>query len=440
MNITVVGTGYVGLVTGTCLAETGNSVICVDIDEKKVAMMKNGEIPIYEPQLENYFQRNIKQNRLFFTTDLEEAVESSELIFLALPTPPGEDGSADLTYILDVADKLGKIIKDYKVIIDKSTVPVGTAEKVNEAISKNAKVDFDVVSNPEFLKEGYALEDFMKPDRVVIGTSSEKAKKLMEELYQPFVRQGNPIIFMDEKSAELTKYAANAFLATKITFMNEIANYCELIGADVDKVRKGIGTDSRIGKRFLFPGIGFGGSCFPKDVLALTNAGKKVAYDFKIIDSVLEVNHQQKISLVKKVKTYFGDDLKGMKFGIWGLAFKPETDDIREAPSLYIIDELLAAGASIVAYDPEAMGNVKEILGNKISFSSSNYKAVDGVDALLIATEWSAFRNPDFNKMKSVMKQPIIFDGRNLYDLNSMSEKPFYYQSVGRKIVNNLNK
>ena len=440
MNITVVGTGYVGLVTGTCLAETGNTVTCVDIDEKKVAMMKNGEIPIYEPQLENYFQRNIKQNRLFFTTDLEEAVESSKLIFLALPTPPGEDGSADLTYILNVADKLGKIIKDYKVIIDKSTVPVGTAQKVNEAISKNAKVDFDVVSNPEFLKEGYALEDFMKPDRVVIGTSSNKAKQMMQELYQPFVRQGNPIIFMDEKSAELTKYAANAFLATKITFMNEIANYCELIGADVDMVRKGIGTDNRIGKRFLFPGIGFGGSCFPKDVLALTNAGKKVAYDFKIIDSVLEVNHQQKISLVQKVKTYFGEDLKGLKFGLWGLAFKPETDDIREAPSIYIIEKLLDAGASIVAYDPEAMDNVKEILGNKISFSASNYAAIDGVDALLIATEWSAFRNPDFNKMKSIMKHPIIFDGRNLYNLNSMSQKPFYYQSVGRKVVNNLNK
>ncbi|MBM78336.1 MAG: UDP-glucose 6-dehydrogenase [Crocinitomicaceae bacterium] len=440
MNITVVGTGYVGLVTGTCLAETGNTVTCVDIDEKKVAMMKNGEIPIYEPQLENYFQRNIKQNRLFFTTDLEEAVESSKLIFLALPTPPGEDGSADLTYILNVADKLGKIIKDYKVIIDKSTVPVGTAQKVNEAISKNAKVDFDVVSNPEFLKEGYALEDFMKPDRVVIGTSSNKAKQMMQELYQPFVRQGNPIIFMDEKSAELTKYAANAFLATKITFMNEIANYCELIGADVDMVRKGIGTDNRIGKRFLFPGIGFGGSCFPKDVLALTNAGKKVAYDFKIIDSVLEVNHQQKISLVQKVKTYFGEDLKGLKFGLWGLAFKPETDDIREAPSIYIIEKLLDAGASVVAYDPEAMDNVKEILGNKISFSPSNYAAIDGVDALLIATEWSAFRNPDFNKMKSIMKHPIIFDGRNLYNLNSMSQKPFYYQSVGRKVVNNLNK
>ena len=440
MNIAVIGTGYVGLVTGTCLAETGNKVTCVDIDENKVAMMNNGEIPIYEPNLNNYFQRNIKQNRLFFTSDLNTAVNDSEIIFLALPTPPGEDGSADLSYVLGVANQLGKIIKDYKVIIDKSTVPVGTAEKVNEAILENAKVDFDVVSNPEFLKEGFAVDDFMKPDRVVIGTSSDKAKQLMQELYQPFVRQGNPIIFMDEKSAELTKYAANAFLATKITFMNEIANYCELIGADVDKVRKGIGTDSRIGKRFLFPGIGFGGSCFPKDVLALTNAGKKVDYDFKIIDSVLEVNHQQKISLVNKVKSYFGDNLNGMKFGLWGLAFKPETDDIREAPSLYIIKELLNSGASVVAYDPEAMNNVKNILDDKIEYASSNYEAIKDVDALLIATEWSAFRNPDFDAMNSTMRQPIIFDGRNLYDLDSMSKKPFYYQSIGRKVINNLNK
>ena len=440
MNIAVIGTGYVGLVTGTCLAETGNKVTCVDIDENKVAMMNNGEIPIYEPNLNNYFQRNIKQNRLFFTSDLNTAVNDSEIIFLALPTPPGEDGSADLSYVLGVANQLGKIIQDYKVIIDKSTVPVGTAEKVNEAILENAKVDFDVVSNPEFLKEGFAVDDFMKPDRVVIGTSSDKAKQLMQELYQPFVRQGNPILFMDEKSAELTKYAANAFLATKITFMNEIANYCELIGADVDKVRKGIGTDSRIGKRFLFPGIGFGGSCFPKDVLALTNAGKKVDYDFKIIDSVLEVNHLQKISLVNKVKSYFGDNLNGMKFGLWGLAFKPETDDIREAPSLYIIEELLNAGASVVAYDPEAMNNVKNILDDKIEYASSNYEAIKDVDALLIATEWSAFRNPDFGVMNSTMRQSIIFDGRNLYDLDSMSKKPFYYQSIGRKVINNLNK
>ena len=439
MNIAVIGTGYVGLVTGTCLAETGNKVTCVDIDENKVDMMKNGEIPIYEPQLDNYFQRNIKQNRLFFTTDLENAITDSQVIFLALPTPPGEDGSADLSYVLGVAEQLGKLIKNYKVIVDKSTVPVGTAEKVNAAILKNAKVDFDVVSNPEFLKEGYALEDFMKPDRVVIGTTSDRAKQLMHELYQPFVRQGNPIIFMDEKSAELTKYAANAFLATKITFMNEIANYCELIGADVDMVRKGIGTDTRIGKRFLFPGIGFGGSCFPKDVLALTNAGKKVGYDFKIIDSVLEVNHQQKTSLVSKVKAYFGDDLKGMKFGLWGLAFKPETDDIREAPSLYIIEELLNAGANVVAYDPEAMSNVKKVLGDKIVFASSNYEAIKDVDALLIATEWSAFRNPDFKIMNSSMKRSVIFDGRNLYDLDTMSEKPFYYQSIGRKVVNNIN-
>ena len=340
MNIAVVGTGYVGLVNGTCLAETGNQVTCVDIDFEKVQKMREGVVPIYEPQLDVLFQRNIKQGRLKFTNDLEEAIEDAQIIFLALPTPPGEDGSADLSYVLGVAEQLGKIIRNYKVIVDKSTVPVGTAEKVTQAILRNAKVDFDVVSNPEFLREGFAVDDFMKPDRVVIGTSNEKARGIMERLFKPFVRQGNPIIFMDEKSAELTKYAANAFLATKITFMNEIANYCELIGADVDMVRKGIGTDSRIGKRFLFPGIGFGGSCFPKDVLALTNSGKDVNYDFQIIDSVLKVNHSQKLKLVEKVKKYFDANLKGLKFAIWGLAFKPDTDDIREAASIYIINEL----------------------------------------------------------------------------------------------------
>ncbi len=440
MKIAVVGTGYVGLVTGTCLAETGNEVICVDIDKQKVKDLKNGVIPIYEPYLDNLFQRNIKQNRLSFTNKLNEAVKDAKLIFLALPTPPGEDGSADLSYVLAVAKELGEIIEDYKVIIDKSTVPVGTAEKVHKAVSENAKVDFDIVSNPEFLREGFAVDDFMKPDRVVIGTTSDKAVKLMEELYQPFVRQGNPIIFMDEKSAELTKYAANSFLATKITFMNEISNYCELIGADVDMVRKGIGTDSRIGKRFLFPGIGYGGSCFPKDVQALKKAGNEVDYNFKIIDAVMEVNQKQKISLVQKIKSYFGDDLTGLKFALWGLAFKPETDDIREAPALYIIDELLSAGASITAYDPEAMDNVKAIVGDKIKYASSSYDALENVDALLIATEWSAFRNPDFSKMKSLMKNPIILDGRNLYGLSAMEKKSFYYQSIGRKTINNLNK
>ncbi|PDH47810.1 MAG: UDP-glucose 6-dehydrogenase [Bacteroidetes bacterium MED-G20] len=438
MNIAVIGTGYVGLVTGTCLAETGNSVICVDIDEDKVEKLKNGVIPIYEPHLDNFFQRNISQKRLSFTTSLNEGIKDAQFIFLALPTPPGEDGSADLSYILGVAENLGKILNDYKIIIDKSTVPVGTAEKVSAAIKKNTKVDFDVVSNPEFLREGYAVEDFMKPDRVVVGTSSEKAKNLMEELYKPFVRQGNPIIFMDEKSAELTKYAANSFLATKITFMNEIANYCEIIGADVDKVRKGIGTDSRIGKRFLFPGIGYGGSCFPKDVKALNKSGIDENFQFKIINAVMEVNEIQKLTLVQKVKSYFGNDLTGKNFALWGLAFKPETDDIREAPSLDIINELTLAGANIVSYDPEAMPNVKKLIGDKIKYANSSLEALKNVDALLIATEWAAFRNPDFNEMNSLMKNPIIFDGRNLYSIESMAKRNFYYQSIGRQVVYKL--
>ena len=438
MNIAVIGTGYVGLVTGTCLAETGNSVICVDIDEDKVEKLKNGVIPIYEPHLDNFFQRNISQKRLSFTTSLNEGIKDAQFIFLALPTPPGEDGSADLSYILDVAENLGKILDDYKVIIDKSTVPVGTAAKVSAAIKKNTKVDFDVVSNPEFLREGYAVEDFMKPDRVVVGTSSEKAKNLMEELYKPFVRQGNPIIFMDEKSAELTKYAANSFLATKITFMNEIANYCEIIGADVDKVRKGIGTDSRIGKRFLFPGIGYGGSCFPKDVKALNKSGIDENFQFKIINAVMDVNEIQKLILVQKVKSYFGNDLRGKNFALWGLAFKPETDDIREAPSLDIINELTLAGANIVSYDPEAMPNVKKLIGDKIKYANSSLEALKNVDALLIATEWAAFRNPDFNEMNLLMKNPIIFDGRNLYSIESMAKRNFYYQSIGRQVVNKL--
>ena len=438
MNIAVIGTGYVGLVTGTCLAETGNSVICVDIDEDKVEKLKNGVIPIYEPHLDNFFQRNISQKRLSFTTSLNEGIKDAQFIFLALPTPPGEDGSADLSYILGVAENLGKILDDYKVIIDKSTVPVGTAAKVSAAIKKNTKVDFDVVSNPEFLREGYAVEDFMKPDRVVVGTSSEKAKNLMEELYKPFVRQGNPIIFMDEKSAELTKYAANSFLATKITFMNEIANYCEIIGADVDKVRKGIGTDSRIGKRFLFPGIGYGGSCFPKDVKALNKSGIDENFQFKIINAVMDVNEIQKLILVQKVKSYFGNDLRGKNFALWGLAFKPETDDIREAPSLDIINELTLAGANIVSYDPEAMPNVKKLIGDKIKYANSSLEALKNVDALLIATEWAAFRNPDFNEMNLLMKNPIIFDGRNLYSIESMAKRNFYYQSIGRQVVNKL--
>lgn len=435
MNIAVVGTGYVGLVTGTCLAETGNHVICVDIDKKKVDKMKSGEVPIYEPHLDVLFERNIKQGRLKFTTNLNEAVENAEVVFLALPTPPGEDGSADLSYILGVADDLGKIMKDYKVLVDKSTVPVGTAEKVTAAVKKHATVDFDVVSNPEFLREGFAVDDFLKPDRVVIGTSSDRARKIMEELYKPYVRQGNPIIFMDEKSAELTKYAANAFLATKITFMNEIANLCELLDADVDKVRIGIGTDTRIGKRFLFPGIGYGGSCFPKDVQALAKSAGEVNYDFAILESVMRVNENQKTIIVPKIADFFGNDLKGKHFALWGLAFKPDTDDIREAPALYVIDKLLAAGATITAYDPEAMNNVKAVLGDKISYADNQYDALSNADALIIATEWSVFRSPDFNKLGSGLKEKVIFDGRNLYDLDQMKALGFYYNSIGRKTI-----
>tara|TARA_B100001173_G_scaffold44254_1_gene34954 strand:+ start:264 stop:1571 length:1308 start_codon:yes stop_codon:yes gene_type:complete len=435
MKISVIGTGYVGLVSGTCFAETGNQVICVDIDENKVNRLRNGEVPIYEPQLEVLFERNVRQERLKFTTSLEEAISQSDIIFLALPTPPGEDGSADLSYVLGVAKELGKIITDYKVIVDKSTVPVGTAAKVTEAISKYAKVDFDVVSNPEFLREGFAVEDFLKPDRVVIGTSSERAQKVMEELYKPFVRQGNPIFFMDEKSAELTKYAANSFLATKISFMNEIANICELLDADVDKVRIGIGSDSRIGKRFLFPGIGYGGSCFPKDVQALIKSSNKVGYDFKILNAVEEVNATQKTIIIPKIKNYFAGDLKDKKIALWGLSFKPDTDDIREAPAKYIIDQLLETGANVAAFDPEAMANIKEIYGDKISFGNNAYDVLENADALLIATEWSVFRNPDFNKISTLLKDNVIFDGRNLYDLDKMTSLGFRYYSIGRAEV-----
>ncbi|MBN8697165.1 MAG: UDP-glucose/GDP-mannose dehydrogenase family protein [Bacteroidetes bacterium] len=435
MNIAVVGTGYVGLVTGTCLAETGNHVICVDINEDKVKKMQSGIVPIYEPHLDVLFERNIKQGRLTFTTKLADAIENAKIIFLALPTPPGEDGSADLSYILGVANDLGKIIKDYKVIVDKSTVPVGTADKVREAMAKNAKVEFDVVSNPEFLREGFAVDDFLKPDRVVIGTSSDKARKIMEELYKPYVRQGNPIIFMDEKSAELTKYAANAFLATKITFMNEIANLCELLGADVDSVRIGIGSDDRIGKRFLFPGIGYGGSCFPKDVQALAKSASEVKYDFKILDSVMDINEKQKTIIVPKIKSYFNNDLKGKKIALWGLAFKPDTDDIREAPALYIIDELTKAGATVAAYDPEAMNNVRNLIGDKITYAMDEYDALRDADALLIATEWSLFRTPDFDKVTSLLKNKAIFDGRNLYGIQQMRELGYFYSSIGRETV-----
>jgi len=435
MKITVVGTGYVGLVTGTCFAETGNDVTCVDIDVSKVNKLKKGEITIYEPGLEKLFLRNLKEERLHFTTSLSEGIKDAAIIFLALPTPPGEDGSADLKYILGVADDLGKILKDYKVIIDKSTVPVGTAEKVHAAIAKNYSGEFDVVSNPEFLREGVAVEDFMKPDRVVIGTVSERAKKVMSDLYAPFVRQGNPVIFMDERSAELTKYAANSFLAAKISFMNEMARLCEKMGADVDMVRRGIGSDERIGKRFLFPGIGYGGSCFPKDVQALVKSAKEVNYDFEILEAVMKVNEEQKLHLLPGIKNYFNNNLKGKRFALWGLAFKPNTDDIREAPALYIIDALVAEGATVCAFDPEAMKNVKELIGNKISYEDSQYAALKDADALIIATEWNEFRTPDFTKIAASLKNKAIFDGRNLFDLSAMKQLGFYYQSVGRAIV-----
>lgn len=435
MKIAVVGTGYVGLVTGTCLAETGNTVTCVDIDLEKVEKLRSGKVTIYEPGLTPLFDRNIKQKRLFFTDNLAEGIKDAKIIFLALPTPPGEDGSADLQYILKVAKDVGPLLSSYTVLVDKSTVPVGTSEKVREAIAANAKVDFDVVSNPEFLREGVAVDDFMKPERVVVGTTSNKAQKLMEELYAPFVRQGNPIIFMDERSAELTKYAANSFLATKISFMNEIANLCEKLGADVDSVRKGIGSDSRIGKRFLFPGIGYGGSCFPKDVQALARSAAQVDYDFKILNSVMAVNDSQRTKLMNPLKDYFKGNLKGKRIAIWGLAFKPHTDDIREAPALYNIEELLKEGAIVHVHDPEAMDNVKRVFGSKISYFATPYDAVQGADALFIATEWPEFRSPDFEQLGSIMKNRVIFDGRNLYDVMTMKGFGFTYVSIGRQTL-----
>ncbi len=432
MKITVVGTGYVGLVTGTCFAETGNKVSCVDIDKNKVDKFSAGQITIYEPGLEKIFLRNIKEERLTFTTQLETVLDEAEIIFLALPTPPGADGSADLKYVLGVADHLGKIMKGYKVIVNKSTVPVGTADKVKAAIAKNYKGEFDVVSNPEFLREGVAVDDFMKPDRVVVGTRSERAKKLMSDLYAPFVRQGNPVIFMDERSSELTKYAANSFLATKISFMNEVAQLCERMGADVDMVRRGIGSDDRIGKRFLFPGIGYGGSCFPKDVQALIMSSDEVNYDFEILKAVEKVNAHQKIHLVEKIKSYYKGDLKGKHIALWGLAFKPNTDDIREAPALSMINALTELGATVTAYDPEAMPNVKAQIGDKIKYAGSQYEALSGADFLIIATEWSEFRTPDFERIEKEIKNKIIFDGRNLFEVAKMKELGYHYESIGR--------
>jgi UDPglucose 6-dehydrogenase len=432
MKITVIGTGYVGLVTGTCFAETGNKVTCVDIDKNKVDKLASGQITIYEPGLEKIFLRNTKEGRLVFTTKLEDVLDQSEIIFLALPTPPGADGSADLKYVLGVADQIGKLMKEYKVIVNKSTVPVGTADKVRAAIENNYKGEFDVVSNPEFLREGVAVDDFMKPDRVVVGTTSERAKKLMSELYSPYVRQGNPVIYMDERSAELTKYAANSFLATKISFMNEIAQLCERMGADVDMVRKGIGSDDRIGKRFLFPGIGYGGSCFPKDVQALVKSATDVEYNFEILKAVEKVNALQKLHLVKKISAYFNHQLQGKKIALWGLAFKPNTDDIRDAPALDMIDALLKAGATITAYDPEAMSNAKNMIGDKIEYATNQYAALKGADALVIATEWSEFRTPDFDMIEMNLTSKVIFDGRNLFEVAKMKDLGYHYESIGR--------
>lgn len=438
MKIAVVGTGYVGLVTGTCLAEIGNEVTCIDIDQAKIDAMKKGVIPIYEPGLETIFERNIGNNRLTFTTNLAEGIKGAQSIFLALPTPPGEDGSADLSYILGVADALGPLLDDYTVIIDKSTVPVGTADLVRERVAKNAKSAFDVVSNPEFLREGFAVNDFLKPDRIVIGTSSDKAAKIMDTLYAPFVSQGSAFLVMDERSAEMTKYAANSFLALKISFMNEIANLSELLGANVDAVREGIGSDERIGKRFLYPGIGYGGSCFPKDVLALHQTAAQHGYDFRLLNTVTKVNEDQKKVLASKILKFYNNDIKGKKFALWGLAFKPDTDDIREAPALTIIKILTEKGASIVAYDPEATENVKKVLRGQtsVSFTESALDALKDVDALIIATEWNEFREPDFAVMKKTMNSAVIFDGRNLYNPQTLKTSGFYYESIGRKVIN----
>jgi len=435
MNIAVIGTGYVGLVSGTCFAETGNNVICVDIDTQKVEKLASGQITIYEPGLEVIFKRNLKEGRLKFTTNLKEAIQDSLVIFLALPTPPGEDGSADLSYVLHVADQLGQMMTDYKVIVDKSTVPVGTADKVKAAVAKNYKGEFDVVSNPEFLREGVAVEDFMKPDRVVIGAESARAREVMNELYAPYVRQGNPVLFMDTRSAELTKYAANSFLATKISFMNEVSRLCELLGADVDMVRKGIGSDDRIGKRFLFPGIGYGGSCFPKDVKALIHSASEVKYPFEILNAVEKVNAAQKRLLVDKIRKEYGTALQGKTAAIWGLAFKPNTDDIREAPALEIIAELRAQGVQVNAYDPEAMPNVKALLGEDIRFCENPYDAVQGADFLIIATEWPEFRTPDFNKLGAALKSKVIFDGRNVFETETMRKNGYRYVSIGREDI-----
>ncbi|NGP89107.1 UDP-glucose dehydrogenase family protein [Fodinibius halophilus] len=442
MNLTVIGTGYVGLVSGTCFADSGNDVTCVDIDEQKVAELKEGNVPIYEPGLEPIFARSIREGRLRFTTEMEQAVTEADIVFLCLPTPPGGDGQADLSAVMSVAGQIGPLLEDYTVIVNKSTVPVGTADRVRDAIAEEASEElFDVVSNPEFLREGAAVDDFMKPERVVIGANSERAAELMTTLYEPFVRSGNPIITMDTRSSELTKYAANAMLATKITFMNEIANICERVGANVDNVRRGIGTDSRIGKRFLFAGIGYGGSCFPKDVQAIHHTAGEHGYNFKIVDSVMEVNNWQKTSIVRKMEAHYGtDDFSGMTFGMWGLSFKPETDDIREAPALYIAEELVSRGAKLIAYDPEAIGTFKQATSQDVleatTFVHNQKEALDDIDALVICTEWNEFRRPTVDNFADEMKQPVIFDGRNLYDLDRARKAGITYISVGRPEVN----
>jgi UDPglucose 6-dehydrogenase len=432
MRIAVIGTGYVGLVTGTCLAETGNTVTCIDIDEAKISLLNQGITPIYEPNLSVLIERNLNEDRLHFTSNLIGGIAGAEVIFLALPTPPGADGQADLTYILNVADELGPLLNHYVVIVDKSTVPVGTADLVKERIANKATVEFSVVSNPEFLREGFAVTDFMKPDRIVIGASDDRAINVMESVYKPFVRQGNPILIMDEKSAELTKYASNAFLATKITFMNEIANFCERVGANVDAVRLGMGADERIGKRFLFPGMGYGGSCFPKDVQALHHSGALEGFDFKLLDAVMQVNDKQKTILLPKINAYFKQDLSNKTFAIWGLSFKPDTDDIREAPSVYLIQALLDAGARISVYDPEAMNNVAAQFGDRLSYAKNPYHALEKADGLIICTEWSVFRSPDFTVMFKSMNQPVIFDGRNIFEPEEVRDQGFDYFSIGR--------
>jgi UDPglucose 6-dehydrogenase len=442
MNIAVIGTGYVGLVSGTCFADSGNNVTCVDIDEQKIETLREGQVPIYEPGLETIFTRGIREGRLQFTTHMEGAVADADIIFLCLPTPPGGDGQADLSAVMKVAGELGKLIDNYKVIVNKSTVPVGTGDRVHKAVADSADEQlFDVVSNPEFLREGAAVDDFMKPERVVVGTSSESAAKLMTTLYEPFVRSGNPIIVMDRRSSELTKYAANAMLATKITFMNEIANICERVGANVDNVRRGVGTDSRIGKRFLFAGIGYGGSCFPKDVQAIHYTAAQNDYDFKILDSVMKVNEAQKVSIADKMENYYGTgDFSGKTFGMWGLSFKPETDDIREAPALYIAEELISRGATLIGYDPEAIGTFRQATSQQVldnmQFVHNQQDALDDIDALIICTEWNEFRRPTVDRFQDHMKQPVIFDGRNLYDLDRAQKAGITYISVGRPPVN----